>query len=71
MTTTEPQPSSPTVQKYWDAVSRRLSIESQEMAGLIKHQGEKGRANENSVQALLAKVLPPSVRLASGEIIDS
>lgn len=41
------------------------------MAGLIQHQGEKGRANENSVQALLAKVLPPSVRVASGEIIDS
>lgn len=41
------------------------------MAGLIKHQGEKGRANENSVQVLLAKVLPPSVRVASGEIIDS
>ena len=41
------------------------------MAGLIRHQEEKGRANENSVQVLLAKVLPPSVRVASGEIIDS
>ncbi|MGO4251504.1 DUF6602 domain-containing protein [Paenarthrobacter sp. TAF1] len=41
------------------------------MAGLIQHQGEKGDANENSVQLLLAKVLPPSVRVATGEIIDS
>lgn len=41
------------------------------MAGLIKHYGERGRANEGSIQTLLARVLPPSVRVVTGEIIDS
>lgn len=40
------------------------------MAGLILHNGEKGTANELSVSNLLTKAFPPSVRIASGEIID-
>lgn len=62
---------SPTVQRYWNAVSNRLRVESREMAGLIKHHGEKGRANEKSIESLLQRMLPPSVRVAPGEIIDS
>lgn len=71
MTPKVPASVSPTVQRYWNAVSSRLRIESQEMAGLIKHNGEKGRANEGSIESLLGRMLPPSVRVAPGEIIDS
>lgn len=71
MTTNSTKPASPAVQKYWDAVSKRLRIESQEMAGLISHLGERGRANEGSIRNLLSNVLPPAVRVSSGEVIDS
>lgn len=47
-----------------------LRIESQEIAGLISHQGTRGSANENSLKSVLSKVLPPSVRVSAGEIID-
>lgn len=65
------EPGLPKVQKYWAAVANRLGIESREMAGLINHNGERGRANEGSFGALFVKMLPPSVRVATGEIIDA
>lgn len=61
----------PKVQRYWDAVAKRLGIESREMAGLLNHKGERGRANEGSFGSLFARMLPPSVRVATGEIIDA
>ncbi|WP_434923227.1 DUF6602 domain-containing protein (plasmid) [Glutamicibacter sp. PAEs-4] len=51
-------------------MSKRLRLESQEMAGLITHNGERGTANEFSLGSLLMRSLPPSVRVATGEIID-
>lgn len=72
MTSDEKQePGEPKVQRYWAAVAKRLGIESREMAGLINHNGERGRANEDSFGALFVRMLPPSVRVATGEIIDA
>ncbi len=41
------------------------------MAGLITHNGERGSANEESFRNLLGRVLPASVRVCDGEVIDS
>lgn len=62
---------SPAVQRYWNAVSNILRIESQEIAGLVNHQGTRGTANENSIIKVLNQVLPPSTRVSNGEIIDA
>lgn len=67
---TENSTASSPVRRYWDAVAKRLRLESQEMAGLIQHNGERGTANESSLSSLLMRSLPPSVRVATGEIID-
>lgn len=59
------------VQRYWNAVSNILRIQSQEIAGLINHLGTRGTADENSIMKVLSQVLPPSTRVSNGEIIDS
>ncbi|WP_347039248.1 DUF6602 domain-containing protein [Glutamicibacter halophytocola] len=61
----------PAVQRYWNAVSNILRIESQEIAGLVNHIGTRGTADENSIIDVLGKVLPPSTRISGGEVIDS
>lgn len=61
----------PAVQKYWNAVSNILRIESQEIAGLVNHIGTRGTADENSIIKVLEKVLPPSTRVSNGEVLDS
>ncbi|WP_146112917.1 DUF6602 domain-containing protein [Arthrobacter sp. MYb214] len=61
----------PAVQRYWNAVSNILRIESQEIAGLVNHIGTRGTADENSIIKVLDKVLPPSTRVSNGEVIDS
>jgi hypothetical protein len=66
-----PAQPAPKVQRYWAAVAKRLGIEAQEMAGLLNHNGERGRANESSFGTLFSRMLPPSVRVSTGEIIDS
>lgn len=59
------------INRYWDAVAKRLTLESRQMAGLVEHRGERGRANETSFSDMFGKLLPPSVRVGTGEVIDS
>lgn len=67
-----PKPAAPpAVQRYWNAVSNILRIESQEIAGLVNHIGTRGTADENSIIKVLGQVLPPSTRVSNGEIIDA
>ncbi|SEJ77170.1 hypothetical protein SAMN04487917_11316 [Arthrobacter sp. yr096] len=69
---TTPKPAAPpAVQRYWNAVSNMLRIESEDIAGLVTHLGTRGTADENSIIKLLGKVLPPSTRVSNGEIIDA
>lgn len=48
-----------------------LRIDSEDIAGLIKHLGTRGTADENSIIKVLGKVLPPSTRVSNGEVIDA
>lgn len=41
------------------------------MNGLVPHQGERGRANELTMAQLLENLLPPTIGVGSGVIIDS
>lgn len=69
---TPPKPAAPpAVQRYWNAVSNILRIESQEIAGLVNHIGTRGTADENSIIKVLGQVLPPSTRVSNGEVIDA
>lgn len=69
---TTPKPAAPpAVQRYWNAVSNILRIESQEIAGLVNHLGTRGTADENSITKVLHQVLPPSTRVSGGEVIDA
>jgi len=69
--TTAKSAAPPAVQRYWNAVSNILRIESQEIAGLVNHLGTRGTADENSIMKVLHHVLPPSTRVSSGEVIDA
>ncbi|MET3810896.1 DUF6602 domain-containing protein [Arthrobacter sp. UYEF3] len=59
------------VEKYWSGVSRRLQIEVDSFSRLVQHNGEKGRQNELALSALLSRMLPTSVSVGTGIIIDS
>lgn len=48
-----------------------LRIDSEDIAGLVNHLGTRGTADENSIIKVLDKVLPPSTRVSSGEVIDA
>lgn len=59
------------VERYWSGVSRRLQIEFEAFSRLVKHNGEKGRQNELALSTLLSRMLPTSVSVGTGIIIDS
>lgn len=59
------------VEKYWSGVARRLQIEVDSFSRLVNHNGEKGRQNELALSALLSRMLPTSVSVGTGVIIDS
>ncbi|WP_432165782.1 DUF6602 domain-containing protein [Streptomyces sp. bgisy031] len=59
------------VEQYWSAVARRLQEEVETFNKLIGHSGEQGRENELSLARLLENLLPASVGVGSGMLIDS
>ncbi|MFC8532930.1 DUF6602 domain-containing protein [Streptomyces sp. NPDC057249] len=59
------------VEQYWSAVARRLQEEVDTFNKLIGHAGEQGRENELSLVRLMENLLPTSVGVGSGMIIDS
>ncbi|MGV9417926.1 DUF6602 domain-containing protein [Streptomyces sp. NPDC003674] len=59
------------VEQYWSGVARRLQEEVETFNKLIGHSGEQGRENELSLARLLQNLLPTSVGVGSGMLIDS
>ncbi|WP_159024569.1 DUF6602 domain-containing protein [Streptomyces scabiei] len=59
------------VEQYWSGVARRLQEEVETFNKLIGHAGEQGRENEISLVRLMENLLPTSVGVGSGMIIDS
>lgn len=59
------------VEAYWSAVARRLQEEINTFNQLIGHSGEMGKENELSLIRLLEKLLPSSVGIGSGMVIDA
>lgn len=59
------------VEKYWQGVAQRLQIEADVFNQLIAHNGETGRENETSLSQLVQNLLPPTVGVGTGIVIDS
>jgi hypothetical protein len=59
------------IEEYWSGVARRLQEEVNTFNKLIRHSGEQGRENELSLSRLMENLLPSSVGIGSGMIIDS
>lgn len=58
------------VQRYWDGVAGRLQLEANVFNAIPTHPGEKGRANEQSLTALVRQLLPVTVGVGTGTIIN-
>ncbi|MET8256474.1 DUF6602 domain-containing protein [Micromonospora sp. NPDC005205] len=59
------------VETYWSGVSRRLQEEVDTFNQLIGHAGEQGRENEQSLISLMARLLPKSLGIGTGIVIDA
>ncbi|MFF9341627.1 DUF6602 domain-containing protein [Streptomyces sp. NPDC014773] len=59
------------VEEYWSGVARRLQEEVDTFNKLIGHAGEQGRENELSLVRLITNLLPSTVGVGSGMVIDS
>lgn len=59
------------VEQYWGGVAKRLQAEVDVFNGLIIHNGEMGRENEQSLVRLLENLLPQNLGVGSGIIFDS
>lgn len=59
------------VEEYWNGVTQRLQVETDVFNRLVGHRGEMGRANELSLAQLLQSLLPNSVGIGTGVVIDS
>ncbi|MFD5216938.1 DUF6602 domain-containing protein [Streptomyces tendae] len=59
------------VEQYWSGVARRLQEEVDTFNKLIGHAGEQGKENELSLVRLMQNLLPTSVGVGSGMVIDS
>lgn len=59
------------VETYWSGVSRRLQEEVDTFNRLIGHAGEQGRENEQSLVSLMERLLPRSLGVGTGVVIDA
>jgi hypothetical protein len=59
------------VETYWSGVARRLQEEVDSFNLLIGHAGEQGRENEQSLTNLMTRLLPRSLGVGSGVLMDS
>lgn len=58
------------VEEYWSGVSQRLQAEVDVINRLVKHNAEMGRANEIAIANILEGLLPSSLGVGTGVIID-
>lgn len=59
------------VEEYWQGVAQRLQVEADVFNRLIEHNAEQGRENEASLMEVVRRLLPPSVGVGTGIVIDS
>ncbi|MGW4593703.1 DUF6602 domain-containing protein [Amycolatopsis thermoflava] len=59
------------VEQYWTGVVKRLQAEVDVLNRMIPHNAERGRANEIALAQLLENLLPPSVGVGTGIVIDA
>ena len=59
------------VETYWSGVSRRLQEEVDTFNQLIGHHGEQGRENEQSLISPMERLLPRSLGVGTGIVIDA
>ena len=59
------------LEKYWAGVAARLQTEADVFNSIGGHRGEIGRANEMSLANLVTRLLPNTVGIGSGIILDS
>lgn len=59
------------METYWAGAAERLILEVRHLSGTVQHNGERGRANEEALKELLARMVPHSVKVKTGEVIDS
>lgn len=56
---------------YWQGVAQRLQAEAAIFNRLIVHRGEVGSQNEASLAEVVRRLLPPTVGVGTGIVIDS
>lgn len=59
------------VEEYWTGVASQLQVEASVFSRLVGHNGEVGRANELALAQLVTSLLPSTVGVGTGVIIDS
>lgn len=58
------------VEEYWRGVAERLHLEASRMNTHSGHNGERGRANENSLARLLTSLIPEGYGVGSGVVFN-
>jgi len=58
------------IHTYFVGLTKQIQAELEYMNDIIKHMGEKGRANEKILRDMLIKFLPKKYHIGSGIIID-
>lgn len=59
------------VEEYWSGVAQQLQTEAETFNRLVGHNGEMGRANEIALLRMVENLLPSSVAVGTGVVIDS
>lgn len=59
------------MEEYWSGVAQQLQIEAETFNRLVAHNGESGRANEIALLRMVENLLPSSVGVGTGIVIDS
>lgn len=60
----------PVVRDYWRGVLDRLQADVDSLSKLVKHAGERGRANEVALTQLLELFVPRRLDVSTGLLID-
>jgi hypothetical protein len=58
------------VQRYWAGVLQRLRAEVDVFSSLVRHYGERGRANELAFAQVLERFLPARWAVGTGVLVD-
>jgi hypothetical protein len=59
------------VEQYWTGVASQLQVEAGVFNRLVGHNGEMGRANELALARLITTLIPASLGVGTGMVIDN